>query len=121
MPSISSKKGEKPTEVGQSTSPKDRTPAPQFLRAHINRPRQGDEFRMNSAKNRKQLTHVNPSEISNRGLRSLAFIKQTEKLTTSASCKLYPSLAVWVRKPGGSTFLRKLVEKAKHEEEKLLR
>jgi hypothetical protein len=51
-------------------------------------------------------------------LPSLDVIKQTEPLNSIVSCKVYPSLALWVKSKGSSVYLRRLIEQAKLDEER---
>lgn len=66
---------------------------------------------------RKQNTYGKQSKEGKQGLPLLRTIVHNEKLTTSVSCKVWPSLAKWVRHKGGSHFLRGLLIVAKYEEE----
>jgi len=68
---------------------------------------------------RKEIAYPKQTNNISQDLPSLSSIKNCEKLVASISCKIYPSLAEWIKRKGGSEFLRKLIEQAKKREEQL--
>lgn len=71
----------------------------------------------------KLITSQKQLEEAVANLPSLDMIKQTEPLNSIVSCKVYPSLALWVKSKGvksktSSVYLRGLIEQAKLDEER---